>query len=61
MVSLVQSLTLLFIICSLLLVILIPIIWATSDESGYTKGTVSSLATFWGGLLVATGIANSFL
>ncbi|AGI98852.1 photosystem II protein Z (chloroplast) [Nannochloropsis oceanica] len=61
MVSLVQSLTLLFVICSLLVIIVIPILLATSDESGNTKGAISGLATFWGSLLIATSIANSFL
>nr|AOW70801.1 photosystem II protein Z [Monodopsis sp. MarTras21] len=61
MITLVQSLTLLFIIFSLLLIIAIPILFATSDESQNTKGTVSGLATFWGSLLIATSIANSFL
>lgn len=61
MVSLVQSLTSLFIICSLLVIILIPILFATSDESGNTKGAVSGLATFWVSLLIATSIANSFV
>lgn len=61
MVSLVQSLTLLFVLFSLLLVILVPILFATSDQIENSKGTVSGLATFWGGLLVATAVANSLL
>nr|YP_010478743.1 photosystem II protein Z [Eustigmatophyceae sp. WTwin 8/9 T-6m6.8]UVI61048.1 photosystem II protein Z [Eustigmatophyceae sp. WTwin 8/9 T-6m6.8] len=61
MVTLVQLLTLLFIIVSLFLIVAIPILFATSDESTNTKGTVSTLATFWGSLLIATSVANSLL
>lgn len=60
MVSLVQTLTLLFVLFSLLLIILVPILFA-SDDTANRKGTVSGLATFWGGLLVATAVANSLL
>jgi photosystem II core protein PsbZ len=61
MVSLVQTLTFLFILSSLLLIIVVPILFATSDQGANTKGTVSGLAAFWGSLLVATAVANSFL
>ncbi len=61
MVSLVQILTLLFVLVSLLLVIVIPVLFASGDEWEKSKGTVSSLATVWSGLVFATGIANSFL
>ena len=61
MVSLVQILTLFFVLFSLLLVIAIPVLFASGDEWEKSKGTVSSLATLWSGLVFATGIANSFL
>jgi photosystem II core protein PsbZ len=61
MVTIVQTLTLLFIILSLVSIIVIPILFATSDQSENTTGKVSGLATFWGGLLIATSIANSLL
>ena len=61
MVTLVQSLTLLFVVFSLLLIILIPITFATSDESGNSKGTIIGLGALWGSLLLATGIASSFV
>jgi photosystem II core protein PsbZ len=61
MVTLVQLLTLLFVIVSLALIVAIPVLFATSDESTNTKGTVSSLAAFWGSLLIATSVANSLL
>ncbi len=61
MVTLVQLLTLLFVIVSLVLIIAIPVLFATSDESTNTKGRVSSLAAFWSSLLIATSVANSLL
>jgi photosystem II core protein PsbZ len=61
MVSLVQTLTLLFVLFSLLVIILVPILFATSDQIQTPKGTFSGLATFWGSLLVATAVANSLL
>ena len=61
MVTLVQSLTLLFVVFSLFLIILIPISFATSDQGGNSKGTIVGLGALWGSLLVATGIASSFV
>ena len=61
MVSLVQALTFLFILASLILIILIPILFATNDQTKNSRATVSGLATFWGSLLAATAVANSFL
>ena len=61
MVTLVQSLTLLFVVFSLLLIILIPITFATSDQGQDSRGTVVGLGALWASLLVATGVASSFV
>ena len=61
MVTLVQSLTLLFVVFSLLLIILIPITFATIDQSGNSNGTIVGLGALWASLLLATGIASSFV
>jgi photosystem II core protein PsbZ len=61
MVLLVQSLTFLFVVFSLFLVVSIPVIFATTETWENSKSTVSGLATFWVSLLVATTVANSFV
>jgi len=61
MVLLVQSLTFILVVFSLILVVTIPVIFATTDKWENSKSTVSGLATFWVSLLVATTVANSFI
>jgi len=61
MVTLVQSLTLLFVVFSLFLIILIPVTFATSGQGGTSNGTIVGLGALWASLLFATGIASSFV
>jgi len=61
MVTLVQALTLLFVVFSLLIVILVPITFATSDNGGNSNPRIIGLGALWVILLLVTAIASSFV
>lgn len=60
MVNLVEALTLVFIVFSLLLIILVPLTYATREEAENLNDTIKGLGAFWVILLLAIGIANTF-
>ena len=61
MISLVQILTLLFVVFSFVLLIAIPVLFINNKEAEQPQGTVYKLATFWTSLLIVTTFANSLL
>jgi len=61
MVTLVQSLTVLFVVVSLLLIVLVPITFATRDQREKPNDTIKGVAALWVISLLAVAIANAFI
>ena len=61
MVTLVQSLTVLFVVVSLLLIILVPITFSTREQREKPNDTIKGIAALWVISLLSLAIANIFI